>query len=144
MMEYKTLDDVSVEGKTILLRVDFNMPLDKNTKDILDTTRMKRVLPTIKELKGKKAKTVILAHQGRQGSWDFISLKTHAETMEQLMDSPVGFIEDIHGSKALTAIKEMNPGDILLLDNVRKIPYETEKKQSSGLKPQESCAHRQK
>ncbi len=128
MMEYKTLDDVSVEGKTVLLRVDFNMPLDKNTKDILDNTRMKRVLPTIKELKGKKAKTVILAHQGRQGSWDFISLKTHAETMEQLMDSPVGFIEDIHGSKALTAIKEMNPGDVLFLDNVRKIPYETDKK----------------
>ena len=128
MMEYKTLDDVSVEGKTVLLRVDFNMPLDKNTKDILDTTRMKRVLPTIKELKRKKAKTVILAHQGRQGSWDFISLKQHAETMEQLMDSPVGFIEDIHGSKALNAIKEMNPGDVLFLDNVRKIKYETAKK----------------
>jgi len=128
MMEYKTLDDVSVEGKTVLLRVDFNMPLDKNTKDILDTTRMKRALPTIKELKRKKAKTVILAHQGRQGSWDFISLKQHAETMEQLMDSPVGFIEDIHGSKALNAIKEMNPGEVLFLDNVRKIKYETEKK----------------
>lgn len=128
MMEYKTLNDVLVEGKTVLLRVDFNMPLDKNTKDILDTTRMKRVIPTITELKEKKAKTVILAHQGRQGSWDFISLKHHAETMEQLLDAPVDFIEEIHGSKALQAIKEMNPGDILFLDNVRKIPYETEKK----------------
>ena len=68
MMEYNTLDDVQVEGKTVFLRVDFNMPLDKTTLRILDTTRMKRVLPTINELIDKKAKTVIIAHQGRKGS----------------------------------------------------------------------------
>ena len=128
MREYLTLDDVSVDGKTVLLRVDFNMPLDKNTLEILDTTRMKRVLPTIQELQKKNAKIVILAHQGRKGSWDFISLNHHAETLQQLINSPVGFVDDIHGEKARDAITSMKSGEILFLDNVRKLEYETEKK----------------
>jgi phosphoglycerate kinase len=128
MREFQTLDDISVEGKTVLLRVDLNMPLDRDTKDILDLTRMKRVLPTIIELKEKKAKIVILSHQGRVGSWDFTSLNQHAKSMERLLDESIGFVDDIHGPRAIKAIKEMHPGDILFLDNVRKIPYETEKK----------------
>ena len=128
MREYQTLDDVSVKDKTVLLRVDFNMPLDKNTLEILDTTRMERVLPTIKELKEKKAKIVIIAHQGRKGSWDFISLDHHAEILQQLLCSPVGFVDDIHGKKAIQAIKSMKPGEILFLDNVRKLDYETKKR----------------
>ncbi|MCK5113052.1 MAG: phosphoglycerate kinase, partial [Thermoplasmatales archaeon] len=63
MKEYNTLDDFDVKNKTVLLRVDFNMPLDKNTLDILDITRIKLVLPTIKELMEKNVKIVILAHQ---------------------------------------------------------------------------------
>lgn len=127
-MEYNTLDDMDIGGKTVFLRVDFNMPLDKNTLQILDTTRMKRVLPTIKELVNKKAKTVIIAHQGRKGSWDFTSMKQHAEAMQKLLGKPVHFVDDIHGPKAQQAIKNMQPGDVLFLDNVRKLDYETEKK----------------
>jgi phosphoglycerate kinase len=127
-MEYNTLDDMDIGGKTVFLRVDFNMPLDKNTLHILDTTRMKRVLPTIKELVNKKAKTVIIAHQGRKGSWDFTSMKQHAEAMQRLLGKPVHFVDDIHGPKAQEAIKNMQPGDVLFLDNVRKLDYETEKK----------------
>ena len=119
---------MDIGGKTVFLRVDFNMPLDKNTLQILDTTRMKRVLPTIKELVNKKAKTVIIAHQGRKGSWDFTSMKQHAEAMQKLLGKPVHFVDDIHGSKAQQAIKNMQPGDVLFLDNVRKLDYETEKK----------------
>ena len=128
MMEYNTLDDVSVEEKTVLLRVDFNMPLDKKTFAILDVTRMNRVIPTLEELSNKKAKTVILAHQGRQGSWDFTDLSNHAKTLENLLQKPVHFIDDIHGEKALSAIKSLQPGECLLLDNVRKLSYETDKK----------------
>jgi len=127
-MEYNTLDDMEVEGKTVFLRVDFNMPLDKNTLQILDTTRMKLVLPTIKELVNKKAKTVIIAHQGRKGSWDFTSMKQHAEAMQKILGKPVHFVDDIHGPKAQNTIKNMQPGDVLFLDNVRKLDYETEKK----------------
>ncbi len=84
MREYNTFDDFNFENKTVLLRVDFNLPLDKNTFEILDTTRIKLVLPTINELIKKQAKIVILAHQGRQGSWDFISLEKHAKTLSDL------------------------------------------------------------
>ena len=69
-MEFNTLNDIDVYEKTVLLRVDFNMPLDKDTKKILDTTRIKRVLPTFLDLIEKKAKIVVIAHQGRKGSWD--------------------------------------------------------------------------
>ncbi len=127
-MEVNTLDDISVTKKTVFLRVDFNMPLDKKTLEILDTTRMKRVLPTIKELVSKQAKTVIIAHQGRKDSWDFTSLKQHAEVFEKLLGSPVSFVEDIYGDQAKQAIKKLQPGEVLFLDNVRKLEYETSKK----------------
>ncbi len=128
MKEYYTLDDFSFENKTVLLRVDFNLPLDKKTYAILDTTRIKLVLPTIQELIEKKAKIVLLAHQGRQGSWDFISMEKHAEALQNLLKKQVEFINDIYGEKAQNKIRSMQPGDVLFLDNVRKFPQETEKK----------------
>jgi len=132
MKEYYTLDDFNVENKTVLLRVDFNMPLDKKTLNITDDTRIRLALPTIQELINKKAKTVILAHQGKQGSWDFISMQKHAEALQKLLGKPVTFIDDIYGEKAKQAIQAMKPGNVVFLDNVRKYPGETEKK-----KPQE-------
>jgi len=128
MKEYNTLDDFQVENKTVLLRVDFNMPLDKKTLEITDDTRIRLALPTIQELVAKKAKTVILAHQGKQGSWDFISLQNHAKTLQKLLGKPVKFVDDIYGEKATQAIQTMTPGSVLFLDNVRKYPAETEKK----------------
>jgi phosphoglycerate kinase len=128
MKEYNTLDDFTLENKTVLLRVDFNMPLDKQTLAITDDTRIRLALPTIQELINKNAKTVILAHQGKQGSWDFMSLQKHAQTLQNLLGTPVRFVEDIYGEKAKTAISAMKPGDVVFLDNVRKYPAETEKK----------------
>ncbi len=128
MKEYNTLDDFELEGKTVLLRVDFNLPLDKENFEILDTTRIKRVLPTLKELTSKNAKTVIIAHQGRQGSWDFINLEKHAKATSEILGKPVKFVDDIYGKTAQNAIKNMQPGDIIMLDNVRKYNGETEKK----------------
>jgi phosphoglycerate kinase len=128
LREYNTLDDFNFENKTVLLRVDFNMPLDKNTLNILDKTRIVRVLPTINELIKKNAKTVIIAHQGRQGSWDFINLERHAEALGELLNKDVKFIDDIFGEKAKNAIKNLQKGEVLLLDNVRKFDGETEKK----------------
>ena len=128
MKEYNTLDDFNLENKTVLLRVDFNMPLDKDTLEILDTTRIERVLATIKELADKNAKTVIIAHQGRQGSWDFIGMEKHAKALQNLLGKEVKFIDDIFGEKAQNAIKDLQPGEILMLDNVRKYDGETEKK----------------
>lgn len=128
MKDYNTLDDFNVENKTVLLRVDFNMPLDKKTLDITDDTRIRLALPTIKELVNKNAKTVILAHQGKQGSWDFISMQKHAQMLAKLLGKNVTFIDDIYGEKAKNAIKTMKPGTVVFLDNVRKYTAETEKK----------------
>ncbi|RLF44646.1 MAG: phosphoglycerate kinase [Thermoplasmata archaeon] len=128
MPEFNTLDDFDFGEKTVLLRVDFNLPLDKKTMEILDTTRIKQALPTIKELIEKKAKVVILAHQGRPGSWDFISLDKHAKALSDLLGKPVQFVDDIYGEKAKDVISSAKSGDVILLDNVRKVPEEMEKK----------------
>ena len=123
MEEFNTLDDFNFENRTVLLRVDFNMPLDKKTLHILDATRMNLVIPTINELIKKKAKIVILAHQGRKDSWDFISMEDHAKKFGTLINKKVKYIDDIFGNKAKKSIKELKYGEILFLDNVRKIPY---------------------
>lgn len=128
MKEYNTLDDFDVENKTVLLRVDFNLPLDKKTLEINDDTRIRLALPTITELVNKNAKTVILAHQGKQGSWDFISLQNHAKRLQKLLGKNITFVDDIFGEKAKNAIKTMKPGAVVFLDNVRKYSAETEKK----------------
>ena len=141
MREYNTLDDFDVAHKTVLLRVDFNLPLDKNSLEILDTTRIKLVLPTIRELIEKQAKTVILEHQGRSGSWDFISLEPHAQALSTLLNKPVTFIDDVYGEKAKNAIQNLKPGEILMLDNVRKFPGETEKKTAELQKMKPGCLY---
>ncbi|MEF8878949.1 MAG: phosphoglycerate kinase [Candidatus Thermoplasmatota archaeon] len=128
MKGYNTLDDFDLEDKTVLLRVDFNMPLDKDSLEILDTNRIEKALPTIKELVEKNAKTVIMAHQGRPGSWDFTSLEHHAEALHELLNHPVGFVEDISGEEAQKAIKKMQGGNVLFIDNVRKFDGERESK----------------
>jgi phosphoglycerate kinase len=128
LKEYNTLDDFDVKNKTVLLRVDFNMPLDKKTLTITDDTRIRLALPTITELVGKHAKIVILAHQGKQGSWDFTSMQQHAKLLQNLLGKPVTYVDDIFGETAKNAIKAMTPGSIVFLDNVRKFLGETEKK----------------
>jgi phosphoglycerate kinase len=128
MKDYNTLDDFELIDKTVILRVDFNLPLDKKTLEIVDTTRIKLALPTIRELHNKGAKTVILAHQGRQGSWDFTNMESHANALQKLISLPVTFINDIYGTTAQEAIKSMHNGDIVFLDNVRRFTGETEKK----------------
>ena len=127
MDEFNTLDDFNFENKTVLLRVDFNLPLDKKSLKILDTTRINLAIPTINELFNKKAKIIILAHQGRKNSWDFISMEKHAKKLGEIIKKKVIFIDDIYGSKAKKLINSLNPRDILFLDNVRKISYETSK-----------------
>ncbi len=125
-MKLPTLDDVDIEGKTVLTRVDINSPLHPETLDILDISRIKRILPTLHELKG--GRVVLLAHQGRPGSWDFTSLEKHAHSISNELGKEVTYIDDIYGERAQKAIKELKNGEILLLDNVRKFEGEREKK----------------
>ena len=112
-----TIDDVQLEGRTVLVRVDINSPLDPESKIFLDHTRMKMILPTMNKL--SKAKVVILAHQSRPGKKDFISTHAHARELQGMIGRPVKWVDDIHGPSALKAIEIMKDGDILLLNNVR-------------------------
>jgi phosphoglycerate kinase len=120
-----TLDDISVEGKTVLLRVDINSPVDASGK-IKDRTRIQRCLPTIRELHGKKARLAILAHQADPIEYqNFTVLEEHARILTELLTTKVEYVDDVAGPFALEKVRRMSPGDILLLDNVRIYTEET-------------------
>jgi phosphoglycerate kinase len=126
MVKYLTLDDVKVKDKVVLLRVDFNSPVDPESKKIIDDARIRaHGETTIKELAEKGAKVVILAHQGRKGDPDFIPLKQHAEILSKILGKPVKYVDDVFVEKAKDAIKNLKSGEILVLENVRTYAAET-------------------
>ena len=128
-MKFLTLDDVDVSGKTVIVRPDFNVPIDPATGEILDDTRIREHAITIKELVEKGAKVVILAHQGRPGEPEFTeSLEKHAKALERALGRPVKYVHDLYGPEAKEAIKALKPGEVLVLKNVRTFPEETKKK----------------
>ena len=114
---FYTLDDFNFEGKTVLLRVDINSPIDPTSMMILDDTRIRAVTPTIRDL--GDAKIVILAHQSKPGKSDFTPLKEHGKLLSNLVGRKVTYIDSLFDSKALDAIKAMKPRDIVLLENTR-------------------------
>jgi phosphoglycerate kinase len=124
MAEFLTLDDLEVKDKTVLVRVDINSPLDPVSKEILDDTRIRECAPTIKELVKKGAKVVVLAHQGRPKSEDFVPLEQHAKKLEQSLGIGVRYVNDVIGEKAQQFINSLKSGEVMLLDNVRFIPEE--------------------
>jgi len=126
MPKILTLDDIKVKDKVVILRVDFNSPIDPKTQKILEDTRIRaHAETTIKELTEKGAKTVILAHQGRKGDPDFTPLRQHAEILARILKRPVQYVDDLYGEKAKNAIKNLKTGEILVLENVRTFPTET-------------------
>ncbi|MBP3386175.1 MAG: phosphoglycerate kinase [Candidatus Methanomethylophilaceae archaeon] len=125
--DFNTLEDFDYRDKTVLLRVDINCPLDKKELKIVNDSRIRRIVPTVRELMGKRAKVVILAHQSRKGGWDFINLEQHAEHLSRHLNSPVKYVDDVLGEKASEAIRTLNSGELLLLGNVREIDSETAK-----------------
>jgi len=128
MTKILTIDDFDFKGKTALVRVDFNSPIDPETKKILDDTRIRaHAQTTIKELSEKGAKIAILAHQGRPGDPDFTTLKQHAEVLGRILGKPVKYVDDLIGEKAQESIRRLKNGEILVLENVRTYPDEQKK-----------------
>ena len=125
MDTYNTLGDMNYRGKRVLLRVDINCPMDKKTLKIINDSRIRAVIPTIRELMGKKAKVVILAHQSRKGKWDFTDLSQHAALLSKNLNAPVKYVDDVLGEEARKAISEVGDGEVLLLGNVRAIDSES-------------------
>ena len=127
MKDFHTLEDFNFKDKTVLLRVDINCPLNKETLEIINDARIRRIIPTVRELMGKRAKVVILAHQSRKGKWDFIPLEQHSKRLAKNLNSPVKYVDDVMGDKAKKAIADLQPGEVLLLGNVRELDSETAK-----------------
>ena len=126
MPNFLTMDDFDFKNKTVLVRVDFNSPLDSN-RNLTDDTRIRMHAPTIKELMDRGAKVVILAHQGRPGDPDYSTLQKHGERLSEVLGRPVKYVDDVYGERAIKAIKGLKGGEALLLENVRSVPDELAK-----------------
>jgi phosphoglycerate kinase len=115
--DFYTLDDVETTGKRIFLRVDINVPIDPSTKQILDDTRIRAISRTLSEL--EDARVVLGSHQSRVGKDDFTSLEPHAQVLAEYCNQEVRFIDDVIGPHARQRIAKVQPGQILVLDNLR-------------------------
>lgn len=118
-MAWKTLDDMTLEGKVVLTRVDINVPVADGK--VTDATRIERIAPTIKDILAKGGKPVLMAHFGRPKGKVVpeMSLKFVVPTLSQILGVPVSFSEDCIGLSAKTAVSELEPGSVLLLENTR-------------------------
>ena len=117
MVKVLTLDDFDLKGKTVFLRVDMNCPIDPNTSEILGTKRIEELIETLEAL--KDAKVVVASHQGRVGNKEYTGMDKHAKVLEKLMNKKIKYVEDTIGEAAQEAIKNLENGEILLLDNLR-------------------------
>ncbi|MDR0334616.1 MAG: phosphoglycerate kinase [Methanomassiliicoccaceae archaeon] len=132
MKEFHTLEDFNFKDKTVLLRVDINCPLDKGTLNIINDSRVRSIVPTVRELMGKRAKIVILAHQSKKGKWDFIPMEQHSKRLSRHLNHPVRYVSDVMGDAAKDSIRSLGAGEVLLLDNVRALECETAKLDMNG------------
>lgn len=119
--DFLTLDDFDVAGKTVLFRADLNSVIINGKVQMKE--RIVENAKTIRELAERNAKVVILAHQGRAGGKDFLPLEQHAQLLSTIAD--VTYLDDIIGPAAQAAIKKLDDGDVLLLENVRLLAEET-------------------
>jgi phosphoglycerate kinase len=140
-MPKKTIRDIDLSGKRVLVRVDFNVPLELNSNGdgsmvITDDTRIRETLPTLKYLIEKGAKIVLCSHLGRpKGKVDpKQSLKPCAARLSELLGRPVAFSEESIGDSAKAKVAALQPGNVLLLENVRF--HAGEEKNDPGLAKQ--------
>jgi phosphoglycerate kinase len=120
--KFLTLDDVKVDSKRVLVRVDINSPMKPGTDEIIDDSRIVAILDTLKDL--EKAKVAVLSHQGRPGEADFTSMQPHARVLQKYLGARCKFIDDIIGPAAIESIRKLKNGEVLLLENVRFLSEE--------------------
>ncbi len=125
MNRVKSLNDFDLYEKKILLRLDINAPIDPDTGKIADRTRLEKSLATMVKLKEAKAATAIIAHQGDTLDYqNLISMREHAEILSELLGTKVNYIEDVCGPAAVEAITHLQPGEWILLGNLRYLAEE--------------------
>ena len=124
MFDKKTVKDVDVRGKRVLVRVDFNVPLSEGT--VTDDTRVRAALPTLRYLVDHGARVIVMSHLGRpKGAPDpQFSLRPVRRVLQRLLGRNVVFVDDIVGPEAHDAVERMVDGEIIMLENVRFEPGE--------------------
>jgi len=127
MMNKKSIQEINVDGKKVLVRVDFNVPLDENGT-ITDDRRIREALPTIRYLREHNAKVILMSHLGRpKGKFNMkYSLKPVAEKLSQKLGAEVRLAGDVIGDAVQAMAESLKEGDVMLLENVRF--YEEEEK----------------
>lgn len=121
----RSLDDFDVKGKTVLCRIDINQPVDRATGTLKSIARIRACVPTLQELTEKGAKLVLMAHQGSDIEYqNFYTTEPHSKVLSELLGKEVKFIPDVCGPAAQQAIRDLQEGEILLLDNVRYMSEE--------------------
>lgn len=125
-MPKRTVEDIDVNGKRVLLRVDFNVPLNINTGAVSDDSRIRVSLPTIRYLVDHKAKVIICSHLGRpEGKVvEALRMAPAAQSLSQLIGLPVDTASDCIGPEVESKVKKLREGDILVLENLRFHPEE--------------------
>ena len=120
-MNKKTIRDIDVSGKKVLVRCDFNVPLDKETGEITDNRRIRTAIPTIKYLLDNNAKIILCSHLGRpKGEFNLkYSLRPVAEELSKLLNKEVKLAKDVIGEDAVNLSSNIKEGEIVLLENVR-------------------------
>ncbi len=119
-MKKLSIDDVNLKNKRVLVRVDFNVPLDENLQ-ITDDIRITSSLPTIKKIISEGGKAILMSHLGRpKGKVNLkYSLKPVAERLSKLLDKKVTLAPDCVGEEVKSLVDKMNSGDVLMLENLR-------------------------
>src|SRR5438552_5151986 len=118
-MANKTVNDVDVKGKRVLMRVDFNVPIDDG--GITDDRRIVQALPTIKNVIERGGRLILMSHLGRPkgGPEPKYSLKPAASRLSELLGKPVSFADDCIGLSVEKGVRSLFDGDVLLLENLR-------------------------
>ncbi len=117
----KTIDDLNISGKKVLIRVDFNVPLDKATFEVTDDTRIRAAIPTLKKILNDGGSIIIMSHLGRpkEGPAEKYSLKHTLSKLSQLIGKTPKFASDCIGAEATQLAADLKAGEILLLENLR-------------------------
>jgi phosphoglycerate kinase len=139
-MKVRSIDQLELSGKRVLIRVDFNVPLDKSG-NITDATRIQAALPTIRHAVRGGAKTILLSHLGRPKGKKVpeMSLAPAAKALSALLGKEVAFVADCIGPEVEKAVSGMRPGDVILLENVRYHAEEEKNDEGFGKKLADLC-----